>query len=129
MSQLLNSDAKHDNIINVVRNTTKQTREGKWKVNYYINGEQVNKFKLDMVLYEAIEELHTESFDDMLDELHGEIHILGIKYDASFLLKQSDPIAYEIAQQEYIGTIFEEQMEEFQKYDKLIFGDYVLELK
>ena len=82
-----------------------------------------------MVLYEAIEELHTESFDDMLDELHGEIHILGIKYDASFLLKQSDPIAYEIAQQEYIGSIFEEQMEEFQKYDRLIFGDYVLELK
>ena len=98
-------------------------------MNYYINSEEVNKFKLDMVLYDLIEELHSEDFDEMLDELHGEIHILGIKYNASFLLKQSDPIAYEIAQQEYIGTIFEEKMEEFQKYDTLIMGSCTFELK
>lgn len=98
-------------------------------MNYYINNEQVNKFKLDMVLYDLIEELHSEDFDEMLDEVSGEISILGIKYNASFLLKQSDPIAYEIAQQEYIGTIFEEKMEEFQKYDTLTLKNYTFELK
>lgn len=98
-------------------------------MNYYINGEQVNKFKLDMRLYDLIEEMHSEDFDEMLDELHEEIHILGIKYSASFLLKQSDPIAYEIAQQEYIETIFEEKMEEFQKHDTLKVGNLIFELK
>lgn len=98
-------------------------------MNYYINNEEVNKFKLDMVLYEVLEELHAEDFDEMLDEAHGEIKLLGITYDASFILKQTDPIAYEIAQQDYISYLYEENMEEFQHDDILTVGDYTFEYK
>ena len=96
---------------------------------YYINGQEVNKFKLDMVLYDLLEELYSEDFDEMIDETHEEIKLLGITYDASFLLKQSDPIAYEIAQQEYISFLYEEIMEEFQNNDILTVGNYTFEFK
>lgn len=98
-------------------------------MNYYINNQEVNKFKLDMVLYEALEELHDEYFDDMLDETHEEIKLLGITYNASFVLQQTDPIAYEMARNDYMSFLFEENMEEFQNNDILTVGDYTFEFK
>jgi hypothetical protein len=56
-------------------------------------------------LEEEIEELEAEKerlennenideYDDVLDDSYGEIDVCGIKYSASHLLKEVDPIAY-----------------------------------
>ena len=126
---MLNSDAKHDNIINVVRNTTKTTREGKWKVNYYINGEKVVKYHFEDVLLEVISEHYEEGFDVVLDEEHPEIEIAGIKFNTSYILKTLDPIAYRTAFNDYIDSIYQDVMEELENSKEIEIDEMYFDIK
>ena len=41
------------------------------------------------------EERYTEAdYDDMLNESYGEVSICGLKYQASYALREVDPVAY-----------------------------------
>jgi 5-methylcytosine-specific restriction endonuclease McrA len=47
------------------------------------------------------EQLH-ERYDDMLDEVSGEVHIGSLTYQASRVLKEVDPIAYRVGFSEWL---------------------------
>ena len=126
---MLNSVAKYDNIINVVRNTTKTTREGKWKVNYYINGEKVVKYHFEDVLLEVISEHFEEEFDNVLDNEHPEIELVGIKFNTSYVLKTLDPIAYRASFNDYIDSIYQDVMYELEKGQEQEIDEMFFEIK
>jgi hypothetical protein len=41
------------------------------------------------------------AFDDFIDDVYGEVEIMGIRIPASKVLKECDPIAYTIGQHDY----------------------------
>jgi hypothetical protein len=49
-------------------------------------------------------EQRMSAFDDFIDEVYGEVEIMGIRIPASKVLKECDPIAYTIAQHDYEET-------------------------
>lgn len=77
---------------------------------YYINEEQVNRNEFREKLLESIEFTCKESFDEFLDEVNEPIEIMGIKYDASYVFYQVDPIAYDIEMNEYFSNVFEDEI-------------------
>ena len=45
-----------------------------------------------------------EQYSDMLDEITGPVIILGMKYTASRVLREVDPIAYRVGLHDYIDS-------------------------
>lgn len=60
-------------------------------------------------------------YDEMLDEIYGEIEICGIEYSASVALYRVDEIAYRVGMNDY-ESILREAYEEDGSYAEL-FGD------
>lgn len=50
-----------------------------------------------------------DSYNDMLDDLYGEIDICGMKVWASVALKRIDPIAYRCGMNDYEDMLREEE--------------------
>ena len=46
-----------------------------------------------------------EQFNDYVDEVHEEIEIFGMKYNASRVLYETDPIAYRVMLSDYQSEI------------------------
>jgi len=59
-----------------------------------------------------------EMYDDFLDEISEPIDIFGIKFDVSRILKELDPIMYNIGMDEYFDNLLEEAEEVLEDYDK-----------
>jgi hypothetical protein len=62
-----------------------------------------------------------EYYDDMLNEVFPKTNISGIDYPYSYLLKEIDPIAYEVGMSDY-ESVLREAHEEDGSYADL-FGD------
>lgn len=77
---------------------------------YYINEEQINRYEFQEELLGALENSCDESFEEFLDEVNPPIEIMGITYDASFVLKNVDPIAYDICRSEYIDNLYQDKI-------------------
>lgn len=46
----------------------------------------------------------TEQYNQMLDEIYGEITVAGITWDASRVLAELDPIAYEVGMNDWLDS-------------------------
>lgn len=89
-------------------------------MNYYINNEEVSKYEFEDTLLDVIAENCEDDFDTMLDEVHGEIELVGITYNTSYVLREVDPIAYKLAFDEYVNFTFEEMMYELEREEEMI---------
>ena len=49
-------------------------------------------------------------YDEMLDDVHEDICLFGVSYLASDLLKQIDPIRYEVGLEDYLHTLHEDYL-------------------
>lgn len=52
-----------------------------------------------------------EQYDEMLDEVYGEVQIGGYSYYTSNVLKNVDPIAYEEGFNDYVDSLEENEDE------------------
>lgn len=59
------------------------------------------------------EKYDEDEFDEMLDEVYGSIEICNIDFDASQILRECDPIAYDCAYDEYIDDMMYEAIDTF----------------
>ena len=59
-----------------------------------------------------------EIFDEFLDDITEPVDIFGVKYDVSRILKELDPIMYNIGMDEYFDNLLEEAEEVLEDYDK-----------
>ena len=50
--------------------------------------------KLLQPIHEEREKYDEDSFEEMLNEIYGEVEICGYSYSAGYALKELDPIAY-----------------------------------
>lgn len=98
-------------------------------MNYYINGEKVVKYHFEDVLLEVLTEHYEEEFDNVLDNEHSEIEIVGIKFNTSFVLKTLDPIAYRTSFNDYIDSIYQDVMYDLQKGQEQEIDDMFFEIK
>ena len=51
-------------------------------------------------------------YDDMLDEVYGEIKICGYEYSASYALKEIDPTAYRCGFNDWCDAEDDDEIEE-----------------
>jgi len=63
----------------------------------------------------------TDYYDEMLDDIYGEIEICGITYSASVALYRVDEIAYRVGMNDYESVLREAHEEDGSYAD--IFGD------
>ncbi len=98
-------------------------------MNYYINNEEVKKYEFQEALLEEIKGACEEDFDTMLDELHGEINIVGIYYNASYVLEQIDPIAYQQEFISYVDHIYQDKMYDLECEREVIINNQRFEMK
>jgi hypothetical protein len=49
-------------------------------------------------------------FDNFIDEIYPAYTIMGMEIPASRILKECDPIAYQIAEQEYISMCADDDL-------------------
>ena len=88
-------------------------------MSYHINNEPVSKYFFQEMLLDAIRDYPVEDFDEFLDEVHEPIKIMGITYDASFVLQNVDPIAYDIEMEEYFNCLYHNYMYELKTGSEL----------
>ena len=50
-----------------------------------------------------------EAFDEIFDEIHGDVVFGALTYSASQVLRAVDPIAYQMAVDEYMESLNEEE--------------------
>lgn len=62
-------------------------------------------------------ELH-ERYDDMLDDVYGEVSIAGYEYSTSNALKNVDPIAYRVGFADWLDSEIGETLTETQPTDE-----------
>lgn len=51
-----------------------------------------------------------ERYDDMLDEVYGDVSIAGMSYVTSYALKEVDPIAYRVGFNDWVDSEFGETL-------------------
>lgn len=69
------------------------------------SGQQVDSV-FDIKEWEVISEYEaTERYDEMIDECNGDVDIFGMKYCASRVLKEIDPIAYNCGFSDYVSQL------------------------
>lgn len=56
----------------------------------------------------VIDEMSSEYYDEMLDEVYGTINICGYEYSASYALEKIDPIAYRCCMTDYADSCYED---------------------
>ena len=64
--------------------------------------EQLSKKKDEQENLELDEEDFVKDYDNMLDEVHGEVCFGELRYQASYVLKEVDPIAYRQGLLDYV---------------------------
>lgn len=95
---------------------------------YYIDGQEVNKYEFEEGLREEIKDCCEEEFDEMLDETHGEIEVVGIKYDASTVLEKVDPIAYHMEFLNYVDYIYSDRYYELECNEEITLNGVTFEM-
>lgn len=62
----------------------------------------------DNSLFLRADEPTEAEYDELLDDVYGEISIAGITYPASYALKAVDPIAYRVGFSDYVSSVFDD---------------------
>ncbi len=52
-----------------------------------------------------------EMYKEMLDDCYGVVEVAGITYDTSRVLKDTDPIAYQVGMSDYASSLMEDGYE------------------
>ena len=52
-----------------------------------------------------------EMYADMLDDCYGVVEIAGMAYETSRVLKDTDPIAYQVGMSDYASSLMEDGYE------------------
>ena len=65
--------------------------------------------------FDATEYINYAQYDDMLDDVYGDIEICGYSYSASVALKRIDPIAYDVGFSDYCGNIDLDDVQEYRE--------------
>lgn len=68
---------------------------------YLINDEEVSEEEFSAQLEDAIDRYCEETYDDMIDDTNEEVHIGGLNYSPSIVLKRCDEIAYRCGLSDY----------------------------
>lgn len=58
-----------------------------------------------------------DQYDEMLDEVYGNVQIAGYTYTTSHALKNVDPIAYRVGLSDYESSVEEDEIGEATDYD------------
>lgn len=58
-----------------------------------------------------------ERYNEMLDEVYGDVTICGYTYDSSYALKEVDPIAYQCGKNDWLDSL---DNDEFDEYKELV---------
>lgn len=74
----------------------------------------------DEVASEIVENLDDDVYDEMLDEVYGEIDICGLSYMASVALYRVDPIAYNCGRSDYYDSLYDDMVYTLERMD---YGD------
>lgn len=61
----------------------------------------------DMITEYDLEDM----YKDMLDDCYGTVEIAGVTYDTSRVLKDTDPIAYQVGMSDYASSLMEDGYE------------------
>lgn len=68
---------------------------------------------------EYVEDLLPEEYvDDYIDDYNDEIEIFGLKYKASAVLREIDPIYYREVQFNFLDEVMNEIRQNYEDYDK-----------
>jgi hypothetical protein len=85
---------------------------------YYINDEEVKEDDFKSQLEEDTREEQQEAYDEALDE-GGEVNIGGLTYNASYVLKQVDEVAYRCGFNDYIDGILTDYNDDLEQGEEL----------
>lgn len=72
----------------------------------YIINNHVNFDTVEEVSTYIVENMDDEYYDDMLDEIYGEINICGYNYYASNALARIDPVAYRCGYVDFCDSLY-----------------------
>lgn len=61
-----------------------------------------------------------EEYDDMLDDVYGEIDVCGYKYYAGRLLQEIDPVAYNCGHSDYNNSLLSDIQSEIEEKEEEI---------
>lgn len=64
-----------------------------------------NKNLLEPIRVEIDPEDYTDQYEEMFDEIYGEVNIAGYTYDTSYALKELDPTAYRCGLLDYVDSL------------------------
>ena len=59
-------------------------------------------------------EMTDEQYDELLDEIYGDVEVCGNTYNASYALKELDPIAYRVGKSDYESSYDLDEVEDYQ---------------
>ena len=62
-------------------------------------------------LEDAMNDYASDTYDDFLDDIYGEVNICGYEYYSSYVWKQIDSIAYDCGFDDYLNMLFEDVVE------------------
>lgn len=78
----------------------------------------IAELKKDLESFEIDQDKHEESFDEQIDEMTGTIEIIGLKFCASRILQELDPIAYRCALGDYVDSLDVTEDEEYKALEE-----------
>ena len=59
-------------------------------------------------------EMTDEQYGELLDEIYGDVEVCGNTYNASYALKELDPIAYRVGKSDYESSYDLDEVEDYQ---------------
>lgn len=92
---------------------------------FYVDENEVTIEEFESELEDAIRnEGQEDSYDEMLNDCYGTIKIGECEYDASYVLYNVDRVAYDIGYNDYINSIYEDMIYEFEndEMERLVNG-------
>lgn len=89
---------------------------------YYVNEKEVSEQEFRDELENSIRTEVEEHYDDMLDELYPEVQIGFSTFYASQILKECDPIAYNLGMDDFINADLEAALNDFEDEYETSFG-------
>jgi len=80
--------------------------------------EQISTIETEINDFDLSEFASDEMYSDWLDEIYGKIDICGYSYQASYALREIDPIAYNVGFSDYCDTLDPSDFEEYKKLEE-----------
>ena len=66
---------------------------------------RITELRVELQNFEINPDQHEDAYRDLIDELGGEVTVAGIKFCASRILEELDPIAFRCGLNDYVDTL------------------------